>query len=1064
MKHHLRHAISVILVGLLSFQSAAPGFAEPGVVGMHRISNRFNEEALAPQDLSSTHLADTNPVRGRRPILSRLLRSKMAIGSSLALLSPLRAFAESFKQTATGAKVVFGTWDPAHPAAETAGHAAVKSLKALGVKPLSGHVYSWSQIQDFLNTHMPGYQSAQSSADGVDIVGLSKDQVLKLPNVEPLPHAPAPVATPSPIPTPTHISIHHASWLNSHWSGLQHFVVSHPWEIVAVVLASLVAVYLVHRLLPKDSIQGGRRLAFIGLGGVGCGALAILAFLMPGMVVLTVGTSLLGTFVIGLLTRQTPVSHARVPSVESPKKSAPKAIFDRPDAVIPEAGVERQLSIEELENLGIEEILRNPDLILPYLSDRLQRDGVRQYPMDSLEDEPARAFEYLIALAEGGIGPVLRGETSARFYPSSGMTGIREATLAFSRREGDTDETVRRVVKVTPAYGGTDHFLEDVKSSNPERGLQVDPVNLSSNREEFYANLERVLGPDTRLVVLEAATNPSLEIPDLPRIRRIVDGARRRFGTEIYIVVDNAFATSRGVRPLEQGADVSVSVPTKAETAGAAPSSVVVARSELIRRLPPLNPRSRAVDNAVAEDGLWPLRLSPERYRKVSENAEVVARWLEDRSQENDSIILPDSVRYPKFPTHPDSAVVEREGMSGGHMIYFQMTTDAEAENFIKLLRFFRLFGHAVSLGKVISLAELPAFGTHSGMTPAQRKAAGIQSAGVRFTIGLEDPQDVIRELDAIFKILKRFRRFFWLIPYRKLDQALMAPYRTASGQTAYLVRSNPVWDKGAARRETRWSLNPVFIWVRGIILQATDWDSYRVESLLQRNFWWNHASGNHSALYPTMETGATSAGHPTPSDLGQGFQANIKSGQPPHRYYGLYGRAGSYIEGQLAFNITAGLHGYKAAMRQEWFGVSFMSVKEAKAVLDLPRVQKRLQETPGFDVVPVVLFGQELGAVVVARPEVAALLANSHMEGLSAAMPPKAVKKGFIWFQNHVLKLIPTFPVLSSLEDVEDYLAHPVAELPERPFLSPDGSFVERRLPRRGVRPAFANALVAAA
>lgn len=316
----------------------------------------------------------------------------------------------------------------------------------------------------------------------------------------------------------------------------------------------------------------------------------------------------------------------------------------------------------------------------------------------------------LAALEEGRHGLVF----------SSGLAAI--ATVLQLLRPGD------HVVVSDDLYGGTYRLFEKVYRPAGLDFSYVDATDPSSVGTAFTRK--------TRLVWLETPTNPFLRLSDIRQVVHIAHAHGAR------LAVDNTFASPCFQKPLTLGADIVAHSTTKYI---AGHSDLV--GGALVTSSPDLAAQLRFLQNAVGAvpgpndifltlRGIKTLAL---RMREHERNAITIARFLESRP-------LVRKVHYPGLPSHPqhDLARHQMSGFSG--MIAFELEGGREAA--FAFLAALRLFVLAESLGGVESLASHPATMTHASMPPEVREKKGIGEGLVRLSVGIEDADDLIEDLE----------------------------------------------------------------------------------------------------------------------------------------------------------------------------------------------------------------------------------------------------------------------------------------------------------------------------
>ncbi len=240
--------------------------------------------------------------------------------------------------------------------------------------------------------------------------------------------------------------------------------------------------------------------------------------------------------------------------------------------------------------------------------------------------------------------------------------------------------------------------------------------------------------PNTRLFFFETPANPTLDIVDLAA----VCGIARAAG--ITSVVDNAFATPLLQRPLDYGADIVAYSATKMmDGQGRVLAGAVCGREEFIEKTllaftrntgPTLSP----FNAWVVLKGLETLDL---RIRRQSDNALAVARFLEGRVPQ---------LLYPGLASHPQHALAMRQMAAGGTII--ALVLDGGRAQAHALLDALALIDISNNIGDSRALMTHPASTTHSGLSPEVREGMGVSEGMLRLNIGLEDPADVIDDLN----------------------------------------------------------------------------------------------------------------------------------------------------------------------------------------------------------------------------------------------------------------------------------------------------------------------------
>jgi len=295
----------------------------------------------------------------------------------------------------------------------------------------------------------------------------------------------------------------------------------------------------------------------------------------------------------------------------------------------------------------------------------------------------------------------------------------------------------------------------------PRFKINVKLINLVQTK-----NLEKAISPNTKVIYFETPINPTLELIDIRKIREIINAVnkKRSKNNKIHIVVDNTFATPFCQRPLNLGADFVVHSLTKniggfgTDMGGAiiGPSShesnILLFRKDFGSVL---NSKSAW---SILVHGIPTLNL---RLRKQQESAMKIAKFLLTQSQ-----IL--KVNYPGLVTFDQHNLAKEQmfdyegDFAPGSMIYFVVKGRDPKERQkagSKLIDFIAQNAYtitlAVSLGNIRTLIEHPGSMTHSAIPPNVQLRSGMDPGGIRLSVGLENPDDIINDLKKALKILK---------------------------------------------------------------------------------------------------------------------------------------------------------------------------------------------------------------------------------------------------------------------------------------------------------------------
>lgn len=305
---------------------------------------------------------------------------------------------------------------------------------------------------------------------------------------------------------------------------------------------------------------------------------------------------------------------------------------------------------------------------------------------------------------------------------ASGMGAVAGALFA-ALKCGD------HVIFTKAKYSGTEDITSDWL---PRFGIEHD-----SFQADHLEELEPLIKPNTKIIYVETPANPTMVLVDLAEVAKIA----HRHGAKVF--VDNTFATPYNTNPLDLGVDVVIHSLTKyigghGDLLGGA---VISNDTEFLRqcRLGTLMHFGAVMAPFTAFLVCRGMKTLGVRMRQHNENALKIARWLEA-----DPRI--ETVRYPFLESNPQYDIAKKQMRGGGGMISFDVKGGLEAgKKFINSLKLCTL---AVSLGDTETLVEQAAAMTHTMIPKEVREAAGITDGMIRMSVGLEDPDDIIADLD----------------------------------------------------------------------------------------------------------------------------------------------------------------------------------------------------------------------------------------------------------------------------------------------------------------------------
>ena len=318
--------------------------------------------------------------------------------------------------------------------------------------------------------------------------------------------------------------------------------------------------------------------------------------------------------------------------------------------------------------------------------------------------------ESLAALENGKYGYVF----------SSGLA----ATDTFMKIFKASDE----IIVTNDLYGGTYRLFTKIYE---EYGLKFHFISM-----EDITNIENYINENTKMIWIETPTNPLMNIIDIKKATSI---AKKH---NIIVAVDNTFATPYLQTPLDLGADIVMHSVTKYLNGH---SDVVM--GALVTNDEDLSEKIAFLQNAVgaisgpqdcflALRGIKTLHLRMERH---CENGKIIAEFLQNHQKV-------EKVYWPGFESHPNHEIAKQQMKYFGGMVSFVLKSDS-LDTLLEVLRNFKLFSLAESLGGVESLVEHPASMTHASIPKQEREKIGLKDSLIRLSVGIEDSEDLIEDL-----------------------------------------------------------------------------------------------------------------------------------------------------------------------------------------------------------------------------------------------------------------------------------------------------------------------------
>ena len=303
---------------------------------------------------------------------------------------------------------------------------------------------------------------------------------------------------------------------------------------------------------------------------------------------------------------------------------------------------------------------------------------------------------------------------------ASGMGAITTTIMALVK-SGD------HIVAQRDIYGGVTKFLSQWL---PKMGIETTFVATTD-----YDQHARAIRPNTKLLHVESPTNPTLRVVDLKKISAL---ARQH---NLITTIDGTFGTPINQHPAEFGIDLILHSGTKYLNGHTdLICGVVAGRAELIEKI---HSTRTTLGNCMDPHASWMLarglKTLAVRVARQNENAQRVAEFLSQHAKVR-------SVHYPFLKSHPQYAIARQQMSGGGGMVTFEV--EGTAEDARRVSESMRLFTLAPSLGGVESLVSIPVLTSHLMIDPEHRKKMGVTDQMIRLSVGIENADDLIADLE----------------------------------------------------------------------------------------------------------------------------------------------------------------------------------------------------------------------------------------------------------------------------------------------------------------------------
>ncbi len=351
-----------------------------------------------------------------------------------------------------------------------------------------------------------------------------------------------------------------------------------------------------------------------------------------------------------------------------------------------------------------------------YQASTFKQEGVGNFSYEyARTGNPTReALENLIADLEGGK----RG-----FAFASGMAAISAVMDLF--------QTGDHIVVTDDVYGGTYRYMTKILNRRNIDVTFVDTSNLDEVKESIR--------PETKAIYIETPTNPLLKVSDIAALAAIAKAS------DLLFIVDNTFNTPYWQTPIELGANIVIHSATKylGGHSDVVAGLVVVDDEELGEDIHFIQNGSGGV---LAPHDSWLLmrgiRTLGVRMEEIESNTGKIVEYLVNHPQVG-------KVYYPGLPEHPNHDVHAKQSGGFGGMLSFTVASEKKALDVLNNVKYFTL---AESLGAVESLISLPAKMTHASIPRERRLELGIEDGLIRVSVGLEDVEDLLEDLEQALK------------------------------------------------------------------------------------------------------------------------------------------------------------------------------------------------------------------------------------------------------------------------------------------------------------------------
>ena len=335
------------------------------------------------------------------------------------------------------------------------------------------------------------------------------------------------------------------------------------------------------------------------------------------------------------------------------------------------------------------------------------------YDYSRLQNPTKEHLEKVVASLENGI---------SAFAFASGMSAISLLMEIFKPDD--------HIITDSDLYGGSIRLFRNVSAKN---GIKISSIDC------YKENIEDFITSDTKAIYIETPTNPMMNVTDIA----VVSETAKKYN--LLLVVDNTFMSPYFQNPLDLGADIVVHSGTKylGGHNDTLAGFLVTNRTDIAEKFAFLIKTTGAglspFDSWLILRGIKTLGI---RMEKSQENAFKIAYWLKEQKAVTEVI-------YTGLPEHTGHEIMKKQARGFGAMITFKLESKAFA---LSILEKVRMIKFAESLGGVETLITYPTTQTHADVPPEIREKNGITESTLRLSVGIENAEDLIYELDKVFR------------------------------------------------------------------------------------------------------------------------------------------------------------------------------------------------------------------------------------------------------------------------------------------------------------------------